>query len=168
MNTHFAKQGIESNTAKGKRFEAIVKDVLIEIYGDEIAILEEQFYLKEIKQKIDFHLVLKSGEHIFAEAKYGNGSYTKGLKRIESTKTATNLSTMTKLYCQLNSIDNYSFQIYTNATPNPNSTSWMLLRAHMDIFETIDDIYVIPGIEDEVDCGSTDGNNKNLEEILFD
>jgi hypothetical protein len=68
MNMHFAKHGIESNTLKGKRFEAIVKDVLLEIYGDEIAILEEQFRLKEIKQKIDFHLVLKNGEHIFPVA----------------------------------------------------------------------------------------------------
>jgi hypothetical protein len=154
------KLGEESNASKGKRFEVIVNDILKEKYNNEIDIIDNKYFIEQIKLEMDFYIVLKSGKHLFIEAKYRNGSSGKGLCKDEATHSVTNAATLVAHYCKTNNID-YKFYVYTNGVPKKGSAGDTWLTHHTDIFNTIHEIVLVKNCEDTVESVEAQNNLEN-------
>lgn len=164
MSIYTVRIGSDSNDFKGKRFQAIVKDHLLEQYKNQVDLFKENFKLKDVKITVDFYIVLKNGKHIFIEAKYRNGQKGKGLCKEEATHAAINSALMTHVHCTVNKIKDYSYEIYTNGVPKEDKAPAKWLEAHIHIFKTVHQIILIENCEDEVENRA--GTN-TIEDLMY-
>jgi hypothetical protein len=133
MSGYVVKCGDLSNTKVGKNFENITLNWIREQYKDDIDLLIDQYRMMISKQglefeyRIDFKVVLKSGEIIFIESKSrGNHNGCKGLAKEESTDTALMKGRLIKVYAELNKI-NYKYVICTNGLPTEKNNNYLKL-----------------------------------------